>query len=67
MTVDVHIEQAPREQLLTGLLTCASRSQLTAAWLELTDDQRRELRPSKALAQHAWDLIIRDRILGGAR
>lgn len=51
---------------LTGLLNCASRAQLKEAWLQLTEEERRDLRPSRALAQHAWALIIRDRILTGA-
>lgn len=59
-----------RMATLVGLLTCASRTQLKEAWLQLTEEQRRDLRPSRALAQHAWALIIRDRILtnaGGTR
>ena len=48
---------------LAGLLGCSNRAQLKAAWLELTPDERRVLRPSRALAHHAWNLILRDRIL----
>lgn len=55
---------------LANLLSCVTRAQLRQAWLDLTDDQRRALRPNRALAHHAWSLIIRDRILttaGGTR
>ena len=48
---------------LANLLGCTNRAQLKESWLLLTEDERRSLRPSKALANHAWSLIIRDRIL----
>lgn len=48
---------------LMDLLSCATADQLRAAWLDLTQNERRALRSSRALAQHAWNLIIRDRIL----
>jgi hypothetical protein len=51
---------------LSNLLSCATAAQLRVLWLELDEDQRRSLRPSRALAHHAWSLLIRDRILNGA-
>lgn len=51
---------------LCELLGCATAAQLRAIWLALPEPDRRLLRRSKALAHHAWSLIIRDRILNGA-
>lgn len=55
-----------RYLILASLLSCATARQLRQAWLDLTDTDRRALRPNRALAHHAWNLIIRDRILTGA-
>ncbi|GAA1436396.1 hypothetical protein GCM10009616_36060 [Microlunatus lacustris] len=75
MTINQHpdgLDDATLDRLatVTSLFTCTTAAQLKAAWLQLTEDQRRELRPSRSLASHAWSLIIRDRILtnaGGTR
>ena len=48
---------------LLELLHCTNRAQLRAAWLALTEDERRALRWNAVLHRHAWNLIIRDRVL----